>query len=149
MKAPIASLFLTAGVLAVAGCAATREQVTVCKPVGPVPQVAASKARPLGYLVAYTPVILPPMNSTTQFYPHSSYAIYDAHGALLQQVKNHVGAWDETPERIPLPPGRYTIHAQSDSPGELIVPILICGKRTTVVDLARESRYFVTAVNPG
>lgn len=147
MKAPIASLFLAAGALA--GCAVTREQVTVLRPVGPVPRAPTSKARPLGYLVAFTPVILPPMNSTTQFYPHSSYAIYDGHGLLLQQVKNHVGAWDETPERIPLAPGRYTIHAQSDSPGELVVPILIRGNRTTVVDLAKDNRYFVTSVNPG
>ncbi|EDY17945.1 hypothetical protein CfE428DRAFT_4684 [Chthoniobacter flavus Ellin428] len=61
----------------------------------------------------------------------------------------HLGPWDETPELVTLRPGRYTIHAQSDFAGDLIVPILIRGDRTTVVDLARNNRYSVTALNPG
>jgi hypothetical protein len=147
MKAPLVSLFL--GAVFFAGCATTREQVTVLKPVGPVPLAPAPKVRSIGYLVAYTPVVLPPLNSTTLFYPHSSYAIYDRRGVLLRQVKNHIGAWDETPERILLPSGSYTIHAQADFPGELVVPVVIRGGRTTIVDLAKDNRYFVTALNPG
>lgn len=147
MKVSFASLLLA--VVTFSGCATSREAVTVLRPVEPAPLVAHPKAHSSGSLVAYTPVVLPPMNSTTLFYPHSSYDLYDSHGALLRHVKNHLGAWDETPERIILPPGQYTVRAQADSPGELVVPIVIRGGRTTVVDLARNNRYFVTAVNPG
>lgn len=147
MNVSAASVLLAA--LLFSGCAASREQVTVLQPVGPAPPAVHRKDPALGSLVAYTPVILPPMNSTTLFYPHSGYTIYDRHGALVRRVKNHLGAWDETPERVALISGRYTIHAESDSPGELVVPVIIRGGRTTVVDLASDHRYFVTAVNPG
>jgi len=149
MNVPLVGLCFATAALGIAGCAAPSEQVTVLKPVNAAPLVSAARARPGGHLVAYTPVILPPLNSTTLFYPHSSYAIYDRQGNLVREVRNHVGAWDETPERINLPAGRYTVRAQSDSPGTLEVPVIIRRDQTTVIDLARGNRYFVTAVNPG
>jgi hypothetical protein len=146
MKHHAARLLLAAGAVLVSGCADI-PQATVLNTVGPTP--ASPRSRAHGYLVAYTPVKLPPLSSDTLFYPHTSYAVYDSRDRFLFRVRNHLGAWDESPELVTLRPGRYTIHAQSDFAGDLIVPILIRGDRTTVVDLARNNHYSVTALNPG
>ncbi len=139
-------LLLVAITALVGGCADV-PQATVLQTVGPAP--IPPKAHAHGYLIAYTPVKLPPINSDTLFYPHTSYAVYDSHNRFLFRVRNHIGPWDETPELVALRPGRYTIHAQSDFAGDLIVPVIIRGERTTVVDLAHNNRYSVTALNPG
>lgn len=138
-------LLLAALAALVSGCADV-PQATVLNTVGPAP--LSSRPRSRGYLVAYTPVKLPPISSDTLFYPHSSYAVYDSQNRFLFRVRNHLGPWDETPQRISLRPGRYTLHAQSDFAGDLIVPVIIRGDRTTVVDLAHDNRYSVTSINP-
>lgn len=145
MHYPATCLVLAAVAALVSGCADI-PQATVLNTVGPAP--APAKPHAQGYLVAYTPVKLPPISSDTLFYPHTSYAIYDSHDRFLFRVRNHLGPWDETPSTIPLRPGRYTIHAQSDFGGDLIVPAIIRGERTTVVDLAHDNRYSVTSINP-
>jgi hypothetical protein len=53
-------------------------------------------------------------------------------------VRNHVGAWDESPFRVSLPPGRYTIRAESEIDGDVSVPDIIKGAKTTVVNLQRD-----------
>lgn len=146
MKNRILGLLLGAVTVAFGGCA-NDTQVTVLKPVGPAPVV--QKYRSLGFLVAYTPVLLPPIQSETLFYPHTAYALYDSRGTFLRQVRNHLGAWDESPETVALPAGQYSLHAQTGGGDDLVVPVIIRGGRTTVVDLAKNSRYAVTAVNPG
>jgi hypothetical protein len=146
MKNRIACLMLGALAVLLGGCA-EEPRTIVFKPVGPAPIV--QKSRSEGFLVAYTPVRLPPISSDTLFYPHTSYALYDSHGAFLHHVRNHLGAWDESPETVSLPPGKYAVHAQSGTGDDLIVPVIIRGGRTTVVDLSKDSRYAVTAVNPG
>jgi len=140
--------WLALAILAAAftGCADIPRE-TVLSTAGPAPM--ATRPRSAGFLVAYTPVKLPPMNSDTLYYPHSSYALFDSHGVFLRRVRNHLGPWDESPECVSLPPGRYTLRAQSDFPGDLIVPVIIRGGRTTTVDLAKDSRYSVTSLNPG
>jgi hypothetical protein len=146
MKNRITGLLMGALAIVLGGCA-NDAQVTVLKPVGPAPVV--QKSHSLGFLVAYTPVRLPPIQSDTLFYPHTSYGLYDGRGVFLRQVRNHLGAWDETPETVALPTGRYSIHVQTGAGDDLIVPVIIRGGRTTVVELAKNSRYAVTAVNPG
>ncbi len=139
-------LLLAALAALISGCADV-PQTTVFNTVGPAP--VPPKPRSQGFLIAYTPVKLPPISSDTLFYPHTSYAVFDNQGRFLFRVRNHLGPWDETPQTVTLLPGRYTIHAQSDFAGDLIVPIIIRSERTTVVDLAHNNRYAVTALNPG
>ncbi|MDR3403964.1 MAG: hypothetical protein P4L99_15815 [Chthoniobacter sp.] len=138
-------LVLAVSTAVFSGCADIPRE-TVLNTVGPAP--AAVRSHATGYLIAYTPVKLPPMNSDTLYYPHSSYALFDSHGVFLRRVRNHLGPWDESPECVSLPPGRYTLRAQSDFPGDLIVPVIIRGGRTTTVDLAKDNRYSVTSLNP-
>lgn len=114
------------------GCVAT-QPATVLEPVRPAPVVQTIHGP--GYLVVYTAIIEPAINPDTMFYPHTGYAIYDNHGAYYQTVRNHVGAWDETPYTVTLPPGRYTVKAEAQYEGDVQVPVVIEGGRTTVVDL--------------
>ena len=131
----------------IGGCA--NEQVTVLHTVGPAPSGATMQARATGDLIVYTAVKVPlPMGvSDTQYYPHTSYALYDANGKFLRGVRNHIGAWDEEPERVSLPPGRYTISAESELQGSVKAPIIIQAGKTTVVNLQRISHHDALAPN--
>ena len=115
------------------GCAENQE-AAVLKPVGPI---AVHKRPPseAGFLVVYTAIEEPRINPDTMYAPHTSYVIYDSRGAFFQNVRNHVGAWDETPDRVILPPGKYTIKAESEMDGEVVVPIIIKPAKTTLVNL--------------
>ena len=122
--------------LAAAGCAAVPPP-TVLQPVGPP---AAPLTQAPGYLVVATEVEPPPISADTMFCPHTSYAIYDRHGLLLRTVRNHLGPWDESPERVALRPGSYTISAPSQFGGDVLVPVIIREGATTRVDLERNRR---------
>jgi hypothetical protein len=128
------------------GCAGSND-VPVLKTVGPVPRTAKKTLPAAGHLVVYSAVELPPIPSDTLFYPHTAYAIYDCRGAFLCGVRNHIGPWDETPECVSLPPGRYTVSAESEFDGDVVVPIIIRKGRTTVVELQRVRHHAVVAWN--
>ena len=130
-----------AGVVAAlfVGCA-TNETPTVLQPVGPAP-VAAKQIQREGYLIVYTPIIEPNIKPDTEFYPHTAYAVYDSTGKMFKVVRNHTGAWDETPYTVSLPSGRYTIRAVSEFAGDVIIPVIIRGGRTTVVNFQRHEHY--------
>jgi hypothetical protein len=132
-------LWIAAIAVVCGGCAGS-QQVTVLHTVGPAPSVAKVRMRTLGNLVVYTAVEVPPISSDTLFYPHTAYAINDSHGAFLRGVRNHIGSWDEQPERVSLPPGRYLISAESELQGDVKVPIIIRPAKTTVVNLQRISQ---------
>lgn len=136
MQKPVACL-LAATVAAIIGGCAGNEPVTVLPTVGPAPSNARTQAQ--GDLIVYTAVKVPPISSDTLFYPHTRYAIYDSHGTFLRGVRNHIGPWDEQAERVSLPPGRYTISAESELRGDVKVPIIIQAAKTTVVNLQRIS----------
>jgi hypothetical protein len=118
------------------GCA-TNEAPTVLQPVGPAPVVVAKKSHQQGYLIVYTPIVEPNIKPDTQFYPHTGYAVYDSTGKMFQVVRNHVGPWDETPCTVSLPSGRYTVRAVSEFAGDVVIPVIISGGRTTVVKFPR------------
>jgi hypothetical protein len=120
------------------GCAESR-QVTMLHTVGPTPSVANMRMRTMGNLIVYTAVQVPPISSDTLFYPHTPYALYDRQGVFLRGVRNHIGPWDEQPERVTLPAGRYLISAESELQGDVKVPIIIRAAKTTVVNLQRIS----------
>ena len=86
-------------------------------------------------MIVYTPIIWPDINPDTQFYPHRPYAIYDSHGAFVETIRNHVGAWDESPDRVALVPGRYTVRTDAHFGSGFSVPVVIGTGRTTIVDL--------------
>ena len=136
----MSAICLLAAAIAVAcgGCAGG-QQVTMLHSVGPAPSVAKVRIRTMGSLIVYTAVEIPPIPSDTLFYPHTSYAIYDNHGAFLRGVRNHIGAWDEQPERVSLPSGKYMISAESELDGDVKVPVIIRAAKTTVVNLQRIS----------
>ena len=123
---------------AMAGCAAD-QKVAVLNPVGPGAPAPAKVSHGLGFLVVYTAIEEPKINPDTQFYPHTSYAIYDDQGVFPRGVRNHVGAWDEfLLDTVGLPAGRYSIRAQSEINGDVSVPVIIKGAKTTVVNLQRQ-----------
>ena len=133
-----AQVILGLGALAFGSCATSQPYATVLATVGPLPTV--KRVQEPGSLIVYTPIVEPNINPDTMFYPHSSYAIYDSHGAFFQNVRNHIGAWDETPSTVSLPAGRYTVKAETEFDGDVEVPVIIVAERTTVVDLQHRDR---------
>jgi len=69
------------------------------------------------------------------YQPHTSYSIYSPEGKRLWGVVNHVGDEDSRPMTIQIPPGVYVVYAQSDRFGQVEVPVLIVGNKTTTVYL--------------
>ncbi|HEY3899486.1 MAG TPA: hypothetical protein VGM54_12770 [Chthoniobacter sp.] len=125
------------------GCA-TNEAPTVLRTVGPTAPVVAKTTRHEGYLIVYTPIIEPNIKPDTEFYPHTAYAVYDSTGKIFEVVRNHVGAWDETPYTVSLPSGKYTIRAVSEFTGDVAIPVIIRGGRTTVVNFQRHEHYLAS-----
>ncbi len=130
-------MLLCAGFAAMTGCASD-QKVTALAPVGPDSgRVPGGKVS--GYLVVYSDTESPIMNDDVMYYPHTGYKIYDSHGAYVRYVQNHVSASDESPSRVALPAGNYTIRARSEIDGEVSVPVIIRGLSTTVVNLEKRS----------
>ena len=144
---PTIQMTLRAGIYAVVilaggGCAEPR--VASLPPVGPVPGPGvAAGTSPTGYLIVYTAWVQPKMFPDTMYAPHTGYVIYDRHGAYVRTVRNHLGAWDETPDLVALAPGNYTVAAQTESGIDLRVPVTVRRSRTTVVDLQWRDRHLV------
>src|SRR5580704_8224476 len=88
-----------------------------------------------GFLVVYTDTESPINTGDIQYYPHTSYKIYDSHGAFIRSVPNHMSERDESPSRVDLPPGRYTVVGKSETQGEVAVLVVVSALRTTVVNL--------------
>ncbi|EDY22247.1 hypothetical protein CfE428DRAFT_0372 [Chthoniobacter flavus Ellin428] len=140
MKAPkrsrhMAGLFAAAALFA--GAVGARSQpVTALPAVGPdsAPRNPAS-----GYLVVYTETENPINVGDIVYYPHTAYQIYDDHGALFKSVRNHMSERDEQPTRVSLPPGHYTVIGKSETKGQVAVPVIVSGLRTTVVNLEKRS----------
>jgi len=68
-----------------------------------------------GYLIVYTDTEDPIDVGDIVYHPHTSYKIYDSHGALFRSVRNHLSSRDENPARVSLPPGRYTVVGKSET----------------------------------
>jgi hypothetical protein len=133
----LTSAILVASLALTTGCASD-QKITVLAPVGPdSPHPTENKTA--GTLVVYSDTESPIMTSEVMYYPHSGYKIYDSRGAYVKYVPNHVSATDESPSRVSLPAGNYTIRARSEINGEVSVPVVIKGLRTTVVNLEKRS----------
>ena len=122
------SLFVAAFFTAAYG--AQSQPLPVLLPVGPNSGVEHSIA---GYLVVYTDTESPINTGDIQYYPHTSYKVYDSHGTFYCLVRNHLSERDEHPARVSLPPGRYTVVGKSEARGEVAVPVVVSGLRSTTV----------------
>ena len=69
------------------------------------------------------------------FHPHQGYQIRDEAGHELRYVANHSSSIDETPDTVPLAPGRYVIVAESTRCGLVETPVVIAQGRATTVHL--------------
>ena len=134
-------LGLGLAVMTMSGCAAN-EQALPLKPMGPVTTVPRHAAHG-GFLIVYTPIEEPRVFPDTMYAPHRGYEIFDSRGNLVRTVLNHVGAWDESPDLVTLPPGRYTVKAESATGNSLVVPVIVKADRPTSVNLEWREPKFV------
>jgi hypothetical protein len=117
------------------GCATSRTVPIVKADDPPAPTPGNN-----GFLVVYTDTENPLIQDTVMYYPHTGYTIYTSHGTRFRRVANHVGAHDEEPTREALPPGNYTIVAQSETQGDVAVPVTIHANETTTLNLEKRGR---------
>ena len=94
------------------------------------------EASGLGHLRVYSSTRAIAKADASMAYPSSAYRIYDRRGHLVRNVRNiDRSGSNELPDLIELPPGSYTIQAESDTSGALAVPAIIKPGLTTVVNL--------------
>jgi hypothetical protein len=119
-----------------AGCAST--PVTLA-PVGPNPLGQSTPSR--GALQVFSS--LAEQNDDQSqggdgspvWYQHTPYKIYNLEGKLVKRVGNTIGHYEEAPERVALPAGRYLVVAQATDYFWVSVPVVIDRGRTTRVHL--------------
>lgn len=110
----------------------------VLPPVGPPFSGTASSRLDLvgtGFLKVYSATETRHAGKFLDYYPHTSYVIYTTNGTLLRWVANSVIPEDQSPAVVGLPAGIYTIRAQDDNYGRVMVPVVIAGGQTTTVHL--------------
>ncbi|MEP6671520.1 MAG: hypothetical protein ABJF10_20325 [Chthoniobacter sp.] len=107
------------------------------QPLTALPTVGSdSGSKPVtGYLIVYTETENPISSGDIVYYPHTPYKIYDSRGVLCRSVRNHLSERDESPARVSLPPGRYTVVGKSETKGDVAVPLVVNASRTTVANL--------------
>jgi hypothetical protein len=88
-----------------------------------------------GYLRVFSSTQESQWGEGSYYYLHTGYRIYDSTGKVVKWVENYDSSTDETPEKVELAPGRYTIWAQSDKDGYVKVPIVITPYQTALIHL--------------
>ena len=96
---------------------------------------APATLAPVGYLKVFTATTRVEVAVNSDFYPHMGYDIDDASGKKIRFVSNHTSSLDEAPSVVDLPPGTYTIVAESTWKGLVKLPVVIQPGETTVVRL--------------
>ena len=92
-----------------------------------------------GYLTVYSSTEVTSWGEGTEYYVHTGYRVYDSAGKAVKWVANHDSNADETPATVELPPGKYTVWAQSESDGYVSVPVQVKPARTTTLHLENEN----------
>jgi hypothetical protein len=128
---PFPVLFLPVFALWFGGC--------VSIPITDLPAVGPQHPAKSGTLIVYS-ATEEHNDGDVHYYPHTSYEIYSQNGRPLRDVRNHISLCDETPDAIPLSPGKYAIIAKSETQGLVRVPVLIANGLPTVVNLGRPGR---------
>jgi hypothetical protein len=101
-------------------------------PVGPGPELV-HPTEEAGTLMVYSEREL--FGDPGRVGPHSGYRVDSADGKIQLQIKNHLDRFDEGPQRISLPPGKFVVTAPSAHHGKVKVPVVIEERRTTYVYL--------------
>jgi hypothetical protein len=112
---------------------------SIAGPMPVYPTVGPSEPEHVGYLIVYT-ATEPFNDGDLMYYTHTDYELYSHRGVFLKKIRNSIVKGDETPERVPLTPGRYLVQAQSETDGIVRVPVIIADGRTTVVNLESDRR---------
>jgi hypothetical protein len=89
----------------------------------------------IGFLRVYSATETRNADKFITYYPHTPYTIYTTNGQLFRWERNSVTTADENPALVRLPSGLYTVRAQDDGYGRVIVPVLIKGGETTTIHL--------------
>jgi hypothetical protein len=131
MKSLKASFYFMA-LIAFSGCA-TDTPTVLNQPVGPArSQVGRHEGE--GELVVYSaPELVDPADSAHP--THSSYTLYNRDGKILRRVDNRSGSFYQGPVAVSLPAGTYKVAGRATNNGLVIVPVVIEGGRTTILDL--------------
>jgi hypothetical protein len=108
-------------------------------PMPILPTVGPSEPEHIGYLIVYSATEAS-NDGDVMYYTHTDYELYSARGVFLKKIRNSIVKGDETPERVPLAPGRYLVEAQSEADGIVRVPVVVADGRTTVVNLENDRR---------
>ena len=120
------------------GCASAEKLVTL-NPVGPNSNASPGGNGP-GHLIVHNASHETLDRDGAMAYPHDEYKIYNEWRVCIKRVRNRSGAKGEAPERIDLPPGRYTVITLSEIHGPVAAPVIIKSDLTTVVDLEQPKR---------
>lgn len=137
MKIHIAANCLGLALL-LTGCASAPP--LVLDRVGPSKEPALARSNE-GNLVVYS-AWSPLMNMTDPDTSlHSDYTILSSDGAVYRKVRNWQSKVLREPASISLPPGRYTVEANSAEHGKVQVPVLIVAHRPTTIHLDGEPEH--------
>jgi len=137
MKTNLLSKLLSLGgalVLALTSLTTTAQAGPVLPAVGPTPAGQYDKVT-CGYLEVYSRTQEKEWGEGSYYYPHTAYWLYNSSGKKLRTVGNNSDGIDESPEKVELAPGVYTVKAWSDNDGLVTVPVVIKLARTTSVHL--------------
>ncbi len=135
------TIFVLAGaglVALLAGCATTPVPVA---PVGPNPSAARSDSS-RGGLQVFSRLARHSdeqnqgsSDPNPQWYQHTAYEIFDLQGNLVSNVQNRPHHYDDVPDLVRLPPGQYTVKAESADYFWVQVPVKIETGKTTNLHL--------------
>src|SRR5260370_21363082 len=92
------------------GCASTP---IVLAPVGPCSS-RHEASHPNGHLQVFSFMEPQSEGDDAVWYQHSGYVIYNQQGKRIKYVGNTIGKWDEAPQTVTLPAGRYTVKARAE-----------------------------------
>lgn len=92
-----------------AGCTSTQVGLTS---VGPNPAATADQASN-GRLQVFSRIIGRSEGDNPAWHQHGSYYVCDLHGVLVKRVGNTVGRYEEAPQQVRLPPGKFLVKAQA------------------------------------
>ncbi len=91
-----------------------------------------------GYLKVFSATQEAQWGEGSSYYLHTGYRIDDSNGKTVKWVVNHNDNADETPEKVELAPGVYTIWAQSEKNGYVKVPVVVKPDQLTAIHLEKD-----------
>ena len=100
--------------------------------------VTVAQPAPTGYLQVFSSTQESQWGEGSFYYLHTGYSVQDSTGKEVKWVENHNSSVDETPEKVELAAGTYTIRAQSDQAGTVKIAVVVKPGRTLALHLENE-----------